>query len=285
MDKLCQLRGLSGPVSNQIIKLGERDISLGRDLANDIVIVDSEVSRNHAHLSWQNGGHVVRDLKSTNGTWINGRAASTGSTLALGDTLTLGKVSVFVYELVPEAELDTSREGDPGDIIESTMAMPAVPAAVAEARLLARPQAPKPATLPEQRVPVQAAAAAQAPVVLDTELSPGRSFCQQYLAHLQAGDLDGLLSLYHADASLLSIDRGVSGTHGIRQFFQQYFGGVGRLQTKSTGNYVEGRDSIMCETRLDTPVATARVQDVFVLRDGKATHHFTCTVEVTPKPT
>ena len=117
-------------------------MTLGRDLANDVVIADSEVSRTHARISWRNEEHSVRDLKSTNGTWINGRPVLAATKLALGDMLTLGKTSVFVYELVPESELDTSREEeDAGDSIESTMAMPAFPEAALEARRLVRPAA------------------------------------------------------------------------------------------------------------------------------------------------
>jgi pSer/pThr/pTyr-binding forkhead associated (FHA) protein len=273
MVRKCQLRGHSGPVLNQVVCLGERDITLGRDLANDVVIADSEVSRTHARVSWESDGHTVRDLKSTNGTWLNGRPVSQGTRLALGDLLTLGKTSIFVYELVPESELDTSREqGSDDDLIESTMAMPAFPEAALEARRLIKPKAPEPAAPP----PAVA-------IPLETELSPGRSFHQRYLAHLQDGNLEGLLSQYEPDATLLSIDRGITGTDGIGQFFRQYFGGLGRLKAKPTGKYVEGQDSILCETRLETPDSVALIQDVFVLRDGKATHHFTCTLSVSPR--
>ena len=48
MVKRYQLRGHSGPVANRVIELVELNITLGRDLSNDIVIGDSEVSRNHA---------------------------------------------------------------------------------------------------------------------------------------------------------------------------------------------------------------------------------------------
>lgn len=270
MGKRCQLRGNGGPVLGQVIALGERDMTLGRDLANDAVIADSEVSRTHARLSYRNEEHLVQDLKSTNGTWINGRPVTGPVRLALGDMLTLGKTSVFVYELVPESELDTSREPeDSGDLVESTMAMPAFPEAVHEARRLIKPASPSPdqAALAEQ-----AARSAAAPP--ETEVSSGRSFYQKYVSCLQAGVLQELLSLYYPEATLLSVDRAITGTAGIAQFFGQYFGGLGGLNAEPAGKFVEGVDSFLSETRLESPEVIARVQDMFVLKDGKATHHF-----------
>ena len=264
MVKRYQLRGSSGPVANQVIELAELDITLGRDLSNDIVVSDSEVSRNHARLTWQGDGYTIQDLRSTNGTWVNGNSAMRAVRLMAGDMVAVGKVSVFVFELVPEPETDTTREQEvtePPDLIESTMLMPAWQAESMRAREVVRAR----------------------PVGAPAQLSPGRSFHQKYAACLQAGDSEGLLSLYHPDATLLSIDANVSGTAAIAKFFEQYFGGLGSFSAKPAGKYVEGRDAILCETTVETGDIVARVHDVFVFRDGKATHQFTCSMETTPK--
>ena len=208
MVKRYQLRGYSGPVANQVIELVEADISLGRDLSNDIVISDSEVSRNHVRLTWQGDGYMIQDLRSTNGTWVNGNSAMRSAGLAAGDMVAVGKVSVFVYELVPEPETDTTREQDVPelpDLIESTMLMPAWQAESMKAREVIRAR----------------------PLNPPAQLSPGKLFHKKYAACLQAGDSDGLLSLYHHDATLLSIDVNVTGTAAMAKFFEQYFGGLG----------------------------------------------------------
>ena len=264
MVKRYQLRGYSGPVANQIIELVEADISLGRDLSNDIVISDSEVSRNHARLTWHGDGYMIQDLRSTNGTWVNGNSAMRSAGLAAGDMVAVGKVSVFVYELVPEPETDTTREQEAPELpelIESTMLMPAWQAEAMKAREVVQTR----------------------PLSSPARLSPGRSFHQKYAGCLQAGDSEGLLSLYHPDATLLSIDVNVTGTAAMAKFFEQYFGGLGSFSAKPAGKYVEGRDSILCETTVETADIVARVHDVFVFRDGKATHHFTCTMETASK--
>jgi len=275
MVKRYQLRGHSGPVADQIIKLVELNITLGRDLSNNVVIGDNEVSRTHARLSWQDDGHVIQDLKSTNGTWVNSRPVITASRLTVGDKVTLGKVSVFIYELVPEPVTDTTRDEEtpePFDLIESTMAMPAWQGDALAARQVIRARPARPQMQPDEALP-------------ESEQSLGRSFHQKYTASLQAGDLEGLLSQYHPDATLLSIDAGVAGARGIAKFFEQYFGGVGSFKATPTGKYVEGQDSILCETSVETADIIARVHDIFVLKNDKATHQFTCTVEVTAKLT
>lgn len=43
---------------------------LGRALGNDVVIPDARVSRFHAELRLEDGAFVLRDLGSTNGTWV-----------------------------------------------------------------------------------------------------------------------------------------------------------------------------------------------------------------------
>jgi pSer/pThr/pTyr-binding forkhead associated (FHA) protein len=47
-------------------------LSIGRDGANDIVIDHPLASRRHARLERDENGYLVRDLDSTNGTYVNG---------------------------------------------------------------------------------------------------------------------------------------------------------------------------------------------------------------------
>jgi hypothetical protein len=61
-----------GPQPNQTYELNKDINTLGRDITNDIVINDPEVSRHHMRLTREAGGFTVEDLGSTNGTFING---------------------------------------------------------------------------------------------------------------------------------------------------------------------------------------------------------------------
>jgi FHA domain/Protein of unknown function (DUF3662) len=62
---------------------------IGRSEEGEIVLVDPSVSRAHAVVEIDEGGAFVRDLGSTNGTFLNGRRIEAGS-LRDGDELRFG---------------------------------------------------------------------------------------------------------------------------------------------------------------------------------------------------
>jgi predicted component of type VI protein secretion system len=77
---------------------------LGRDVSNDIVIGDSEISRQHARISRTPGGYVLEDLGSTNGTYVNGERLVAARVLNPGDTVGLGEnVTLMFSATSPEA--------------------------------------------------------------------------------------------------------------------------------------------------------------------------------------
>jgi hypothetical protein len=66
---------------------------IGRSDEGEIVLVDPSVSRTHAVLEVQRGRAVVRDLESTNGTFVNGRRVRT-QILRDGDELRFGNTKM-----------------------------------------------------------------------------------------------------------------------------------------------------------------------------------------------
>jgi hypothetical protein len=64
---------------------------VGRDPSCDIVMADTRVSRRHARLSWREGCCVLEDLRSKNGTYVNG-VRSPASTLEDHDWISFGGV-------------------------------------------------------------------------------------------------------------------------------------------------------------------------------------------------
>jgi hypothetical protein len=63
--------------------------TLGRSPDNDIILDDRRVSRHHAQLAATGGSLLLRDLKSANGTWVNG-GRITERELQSGDLVSLG---------------------------------------------------------------------------------------------------------------------------------------------------------------------------------------------------
>jgi hypothetical protein len=89
----------SGPATGKVFPLEKAEIFVGRDLGNDIVINDPEVSRRHARLFLQNNTYILEDLGSTNGTSVNGQRLAAPYVLRPGDSVVFGEHVAFVLEI------------------------------------------------------------------------------------------------------------------------------------------------------------------------------------------
>jgi hypothetical protein len=98
---LYQLNMKAGPTPGKLYPLDKPELLIGRELVNDIVISDADVSRKHARLLQQGEGWLVEDLASTNGTYVNGVRLSAPQILQPGDTLRLGETVELHFENVP----------------------------------------------------------------------------------------------------------------------------------------------------------------------------------------
>ncbi len=71
------------------VELGDDPVSIGRSPDSDIVLADAEVSRQHAEVRQRDGGYVIVDLGSMNGTKVNGVGVRERR-LEDGDVITIG---------------------------------------------------------------------------------------------------------------------------------------------------------------------------------------------------
>jgi len=71
-------------------KLGEVKKRIGRDSHCEIHLSESETSRNHAEIEWRDGQYWLRDLGSSNGTFVND-VRTTEQLLRTGDRIQIGK--------------------------------------------------------------------------------------------------------------------------------------------------------------------------------------------------
>ncbi len=75
----------------------ERTIVIGRKSTADLRIPMAEVSRSHCEIFLSNGQLMLRDLNSSNGTFVNGQRV-TKAALKAGDRVTIGPV-VFTVQI------------------------------------------------------------------------------------------------------------------------------------------------------------------------------------------
>src|SRR3984957_10087698 len=68
----------------------KNEINVGRVQGNDLMLPKGNVSKHHARLLYRDGRFIVTDLKSTNGTYVNGRKSSQATIVRGGDKIYIG---------------------------------------------------------------------------------------------------------------------------------------------------------------------------------------------------
>lgn len=98
-SETCQFIMNTGPNPGKIYELSQDEITIGRDIANNIVVNDPEVSRRHARLKMQAGNYILEDLGSTNGSFVNGQRLMGPHALRPGEQIMFGDHVSFTFEV------------------------------------------------------------------------------------------------------------------------------------------------------------------------------------------
>jgi pSer/pThr/pTyr-binding forkhead associated (FHA) protein len=109
-----------GDKTKQVVNLDLPTVTLGRGSAAQIVIDDPLVSREHCRVRLMGDGHVVIDLQSRTGTYVNGSKIEGSQILEPGDELGLGKHTI-VYEY-GEVKVTQTKTQDTGEFWLSSVA-------------------------------------------------------------------------------------------------------------------------------------------------------------------
>ena len=176
-------------------------LSVGRGSDNDLVLGSKQISRNHAQLSVLNGQLYVKDLESSNGTFINDEriAANESKQLAAEDTLGFASfifqvskpvAATVIHEqavadkptlmLSPDTEIAPIVEAEPvvkETIIEEILpvenSLEAMPIAAAQAEpIVSAAQTDEPVIKETGITDILAAADKAEPVLSEVEYSP-----------------------------------------------------------------------------------------------------------------
>lgn len=92
---------IKGPQTGNMFELDGDEISIGRDPANSIFLNDMTVSRSHAKIVRAQGGMLIQDLGSLNGTWVDG-AIINSAPLHDGSSIQIGTFTLIYHESQPE---------------------------------------------------------------------------------------------------------------------------------------------------------------------------------------
>jgi putative nucleotidyltransferase with HDIG domain len=99
VNRHIQLRGISG-VAEGLTWEGQSILRAGRLATVEIALDDSSVSRRHAEIKYTPHGWRVRDMGSTNGTFVNGEKIGPGErALKAHDIIRFGNVTLVVEVL------------------------------------------------------------------------------------------------------------------------------------------------------------------------------------------
>src|SRR5262245_31697008 len=109
------LKVVRGRSATTTLKLGDGVTSLGRHDDCIVRIKSSQVSRRHCELLEVDGRLTVRDLGSSNGTFVNGKRVLGQQVLKVGDELTVGTVTLRVATLGQPVAASHPQAAKPGD--------------------------------------------------------------------------------------------------------------------------------------------------------------------------
>ena len=87
-------------------------ITIGRAPGNTIVIKDSTISRKHAKIFFKNNAWYIKDLKSTNGTYVNGKRVQGEVKIYEHDVISLGNRVLIPITLSSTMEIDEKPRQD-----------------------------------------------------------------------------------------------------------------------------------------------------------------------------
>ncbi|MCC7071941.1 MAG: sigma 54-interacting transcriptional regulator [Deltaproteobacteria bacterium] len=121
-ERRCQLVVLSGVDTGKAVEVNKPQFTVGKGEECDLVLTDPTVSRQHCVLEQQGGAVFVRDLQSTNGTWID-QFRIREAYLRPGIVLRAGQVQLRFESLFKPLDVAPSLDERFGHLIGRSMKM------------------------------------------------------------------------------------------------------------------------------------------------------------------
>jgi hypothetical protein len=107
---MSKIHFLNGPLAGRVFEIKPKTLFIGRDTDNDIRVQDPSVSRKHAKLFTRDQKVFIEDLRSLNGTWIDGAALNSGEAYELAEGLPAAIGNILICTGEGRTEIPLSRE-------------------------------------------------------------------------------------------------------------------------------------------------------------------------------
>ena len=85
------------------MEFDKNEVTIGRVQGNDIILPKGNVSKRHSRIVLKDSRFIVVDLKSTNGTYVNGRKITSPLVVKSGDKIYIGDFILSIDEAIADA--------------------------------------------------------------------------------------------------------------------------------------------------------------------------------------
>jgi predicted component of type VI protein secretion system len=130
------------------IELTGEPLSIGRSREADIPLLDDKVSRVHCGIRLSDGEFYLKDIKSRNGTFVNGQRVEDTVKIKPGDRIQIGS-TIFVMEAATSQEDAAKALGSVQDAMGDGKGYSTILKEIVED--MAAPEAPASAPAPEEK--------------------------------------------------------------------------------------------------------------------------------------
>jgi hypothetical protein len=96
----------NGP--RRVERFTQNEVTIGRVQGNDIVLPKGNISKRHARIVLRDGKYIIVDLRSTNGTYVNGKRINAPQVLKDSDKIYIGDFTLTLDEMYAEEGFEDS---------------------------------------------------------------------------------------------------------------------------------------------------------------------------------
>lgn len=102
------IRSPSG--NQQRTEFSEREITIGRSSENNLILRRNDISRRHARILVREGRFILLDLKSENGTYLNGERVGSPQVIQPGDQIAIGDYEMTIERIETTSHQTVARD-------------------------------------------------------------------------------------------------------------------------------------------------------------------------------